>query len=292
MIIVRIWEGLGNQLFQYAYARALQLRNGEKVCLDRNRIYKEVLEAKGLNRPYSLDKFNIKLPVADGIDQYYFFLEKKNIFQAALYELSQRNILVPEFYKEKDISYKKNLKTVKGNKYLMGWFQNEKYFYDYRSLLLRELTPKKKIKISKRLREVLEERETVSVHIRRTDFKKANNTLPVAYYARAKQYIESKISEPYYIVFSDDITWAKNNLNFDKNVIYISDSGKEKLEDYEELLLMSKCDHNIIANSTFSWWGAWLNNNSEKIVIGPRIWFNSCEKASQYNIMPKEWVKI
>jgi hypothetical protein len=290
MIVVRIWEGLGNQMFQYAYARALQLRTGQKVYIDVSRMYKNQLETKGINRLYTLDKFNIHLPITDGIEKKYFFLKQDNIIDKTLTYFSKKRILVPGFYIETTTLYNEDLRWVRGNKYLMGWFQNENYFSEYRSILLREFTPKEKIKISQRLKKILNENETVSVHIRRNDYKKTKNDLPIKYYRNAREYIENKVHNPYYIVFSDEITWVKANIDFGENVIYISD--EENLHDYEELLVMSKCKHNIIANSTFSWWGAWLNRNDEKIVIGPRIWFNAVKDVPKYNIMPKDWIRI
>ena len=93
--------------------------------------------------------------------------------------------------------------------------------------------------------------------------------------------MNNKIKDPFYIVFSDDIEWTKQNLDFGKNVIFISEY---KYEDYEELILMSKCNYNIIANSTFSYWGAWLNPNPNKIVIAPANWMSS--------VLPNEWLLI
>jgi hypothetical protein len=277
-------------MFQYAYARALQLRTGQKVYLDINRIYKEQLETKGTPRLYTLDKFNINLPIAEGLEKKYFFIKQDNIIETILNEFSQKSILVPRFYKENTSFYKENLKWVRGNQYLMGWFQDEKYFAEYRSVLLRDFTPKDRIKISRRLKKILNEEETVSVHVRRTDYKKIKNALPIKYYKNALKYIDSCVQNPIYIVFTDEIEWVKENIDFGKNVIYISE--EEKLQDYEELLIMSKCRHNIIANSTFSWWGAWLNRNDGKIVIGPKVWFNGGEDVMKCNIMPKEWIRI
>ena len=281
MIIVRIWEGLGNQLFQYAYARALQLRTGQKVYLDTERIYKESLEKKGIERECGLDNFKIELSEASEKKKLFFFLKQDNLIKKILFMLSEHNLGVPGFYLEKELQFKNELKTIRGVKYLMGWFQNEKYFAEYREVLLKEITPKKKIKISSVLRKILNSYNTVSVHVRRGDYKKINNVLPVSYYETALKQIEGKICSPFYIVFSDDIEWVKNNLKFGENVMYMS-NGRYK--DYEELLLMSRCKHNIIANSTFSWWGAWLNRNPDKIVIAPRQWM-----SNQRIIVPDNW---
>lgn len=289
MVVVRIWEGLGNQLFQYAYARALQLRTGQKVYLDANRIYRDILEKKGVERKYTLDKFNVRLPHIYNIEKKYFFLKQENILEKLVYMLAKHNKWIWNFTEEEDTLYKENSRFVHGNCYVKGWFQDERYFREYRDILLKEFAPKKKIKISQSLREILKEKTTISVHVRRTDFKKYNNVLHVSYYKNAKSYIESKVDNPYYIIFTDDSEWVRKHLDFGNNVFFVQEEG---LQDYEELFVMSRCTHSIIANSTFSWWGAWLNQNEDKIVVGPRQWFNYMKDAAKYNIMPAEWIRL
>lgn len=288
MIVIRIWEGLGNQLFQYAYARALQLRTKQLVYLDVNRPYAMVLEGNRVHRQYTLDKFNIKLRAYEKVDKTFFFLEQKNWVHKFLFFISKKKYTNIHFYEEESVIYKDELKKITGNYYMMGWFQNEKYFIDYRKELLKDLKPCKKIRISKHLKQLLANENTVSIHIRRGDYRMQNNVLPISYYESAVQIIEKKIENPHYIVFSDDVDWVKENFIFLRNKTYIS---QEHLEDYEELLVMSRCKHNIIANSTFSWWGAWLNTNTNKIVIGPRRWFIG-GMNSPINIMPEGWIRI
>lgn len=290
MVVVRIWEGLGNQLFQYAYARALQLRTGKQVCLDTDRIFKDVLEHKGVERKYSLDKFHIQLPIANNTERKLFFLERRNYLHKLVLLLAKNNLWFWAFQKENDIWYKEKQKIVRDNSYLMGWFQDEKYFIEYRDILLKELTPKKKIRISKKLRDMLKSDLTVSVHIRRTDFKKLGNTLPVSYYKLAQKTMESRVANPQYIIFTDDAEWVKAHLDFGENAYWVCE---EELKDYEELFVMSRCRHNIIANSTFSWWGAWLNKNENKIVVGPRQWnVIHTPNMIKENIMPESWIRV
>lgn len=289
MVIVRIWEGLGNQLFQYAYARALQLRTGGKVYLDINRTFKIPLEARGVEREYSLDKFNIQLPVCNDVGKKYFFLEQRNWLQKCLFNLSKDCAIVPGFYREENILYKESLRHVHGNIYLMGWFQNENYFKEYRNTLLQDLTPRHKIKISSFLRNTLKRENTVSVHIRRTDFIKGKNELPVSYYETAKSYIEKYIACPQYLIFSDDSEWVRQHMDFGSSAFFMSE---ENLGDYEELFVMSRCRNNIIANSTFSWWGAWLNQNERKMVIGPKVWRIHGRQDVERNVMPDDWIRV
>lgn len=288
MIIVRVWEGLGNQLFQYAYARAFRMRTGENVYLDISQCYKKELEGHRINRSYELNNFNIKLKAYNKTEKTFFFLRNKNLVEKSILCLAQKKHFIIHFYKEDGVRYKNELTMLKGNWYVMGWFQNEKYFKEYRKQLLNELKPKKHIKISSYLKSILQNENTISIHIRRSDYKINNNVLPNSYYINAINLIENTIKKPYYIIFTDDYDWVKKNMVIPKRHYYIDN---EYLQDYEELWIMTKCKHNIIANSTFSWWGAWLNQNEEKIVIGPEKWY-LCGENSMLNIMPDDWIKM
>lgn len=282
MIYVRIWEGLGNQLFQYAYARALQLSSNQEVRLC-------ALKGTGQRsfRPYELDKFAITI--------------KRDIYFEKMAGFVIRNEILKEFLRinldseikkhwgyieEKSVQYDERLKSLNGIYFLSGWFQNEKYFKEYEDVLRKEVRPKKKIKISKALNSILTHENTVSVHIRRGDYKRNNNVLDMGYYEKAFEFINEKVSDVFYVVFSDDLRWVKEHMQFGNNVYFVNED--KKLQDYEELFVMSRCRHNIIANSTFSWWGAWLNNNTDKLVIGPKRWFPN----SASNIMPDTWIRL
>lgn len=288
MVVIRIWEGLGNQLFQYAYGRALELRTGQKVCFDIERCFAQQLEGKRIQRKYELDKFRVRVRDYSKTKSIFFFLKQSNVVENLLYFYAKECIFPIRFIQEKDTLYKDYLKDVSGCCYLMGWFQNEQYFKEYRDILLREIVPREKIRISKSLKDSLNNRNTVSIHVRRGDYLKNNNVLPLFYYKHAIKYMEDKVLNPLFLVFSDDIQWVKNNMDFQSEVIYVSQESH--LEAYEELFVMSRCKHNVIANSTFSWWGAWLNTNKDKIVVGPKVWNNGAK--DQDNIMPSEWIRV
>jgi hypothetical protein len=115
-----------------------------------------------------------------------------------------------------------------------------------------------------------------------------HGTCTLDYYHEAIKIMKEKIKNPYFFIFSDDIPWVKENLKIDGDAFFIT--GK-KIKDHEEMFLMSRCKHNIIANSSFSWWGAWLNNNPEKIVIAPKRWFNN-EKINTSDLVPDNWLRI
>lgn len=284
MVIVRIWEGLGNQMFQYAYARALKER-GINVKIDLNKAYDGIFEKYKGHTPRinSVQNLNISLPVID-LYRYkkYDFLYQNTTIKKIIYYLATHYLWKYKFYEESDQSFSEKLKNIKGNYYIKGWFQDERYFKGIRPILLKEFVPCKKIKIPMELKQALEEAESVSIHVRRGDYVKINRSLNSAYYKKAINFIKNVYINPIFIIFSDDLEWVKKNLQIDARCILVNENNQ--LQDYEELFIMSRCKSNIISNSTFSWWGAWLNRNKDKIVIAPRNWLKA-----QEDILPKKW---
>ena len=281
MIVVRIWEGLGNQMFQYAYARLLS-QMGFSVCLDLDKAYDEFFDRdrRQKSREVAIHNFNIALKSIDvKRTKKYGYLKRKTLLDKLIFELSRDG---KWFYNFWDESYAKETWSIQGNCYVKGWFQNPLYFNEIRGMLLKEFTPKKKIKISSQLKTMLQRRQTVSVHIRRTDYVSIHCALKWDYYEKALSMIKAYYQNPIFIVFSDDYEWAKQHMPLDEDCYYIDEN--ECLEDYEQLLVMSCCKSNIIANSTFSWWAAWLNRNPDKNVIMPSKWLKGQEK-----LIMKEW---
>jgi hypothetical protein len=188
---------------------------------------------------------------------------------------------------EKSLQYNEEyLKTKSG--YFVGYWQNEKYFCDIRDILLKEIVLKKALPKKARLF-TQKHRNLVSVHIRRGDYLNSNSGLDVCgldYYKKSVRHIYGKIKNPCFLVFSDDVKWCKHHF---QNCTCAADFG---LSDVEEFVLMSKCRHNIIANSSFSWWGAWLNTHRNKIVIAPKRWFVDRKMQGSQEIVPVEWHKI
>ncbi len=287
MVIVRIWEGLGNQMFQYAYARAMK-ENGITVRLDLNEAYKESFSIlkNAAPRTSRIQNFRISIPDIN-VSKYgkYSFLGQKTVVEKIVAWLSRNSLWKYKFYEEKLLEYFPEKMRIKGDCYVKGYFQDERYFKNIRSVLLKEFTPKKKIKIPRLLINALEEPESVSIHIRRGDYVKLNWALNPIYYERAISYIKQLYKNPIFLVFSDDLDWVKKNLYIDGRFIYVNDNNT--LEDYEELLIMSRCKANIIANSTFSWWAAWLNQNKDKVVIAPKKW-----KLERKGLILEEWIAV
>jgi hypothetical protein len=267
MIIVRIVGGLGNQMFQYAYAKALQ-QKGYSVEIDISKFKKYKLHGG-----YQLEKYKIDIDTSSPLSN---FLSKLGV---------RKNV------KEKSLFFNKNFLNLPKNKYVKGYFQTEKYFSDIRPVLLNQFVIKKELSESTVLysKEINKHQNSCSLHIRRGDYisdKKANSvhgTCDLNYYKDAIKLMNEKFKETQFFVFSDDISWTKNNLKIE-NAIYID----HKSTPHEDLFLMSFCKHNITANSSFSWWGAWLNQNENKTIIAPKKWFTYKENE----VACENWTKL
>lgn len=286
MIITRIIGGLGNQMFQYAYAKALE-QKGHEVKIDIS-----AFETYKLHGGYQLDKYNIDLDssIKDENDKFY-----KNTF---FYKVLRRfGMDFSRRIKEKSLLFDKKLLEIDDNSYLDGYFQCEKYFKDIREIILKQFTINQDISnYTKEIKNKIQNfQNSCSLHIRRGDFVNSTNinihgACDIEYYKKAMKYLEEKVVNINYFIFSDDIEWVKENLAI-QNAIYID--SKEKRIPHEDIYLMSLCKNNIIANSSFSWWGAWLNQNEKKMVIAPKRWFADDKLESQSkDIVCESWVKI
>lgn len=296
MIVTKIIGGLGNQLFQYAFARDLSLKKKVNLKLDLSdfKKYKPInIDAK--NFYPGILQFRIKSQIAKSIDLFYFY--PRPIFISKIIKsISNRgfSLLCSLFNKGYffEINYFKkysiNLKTCK-NFYFHGFWQNEEYFKDSRKILIKELRLKKLSKKHQKLLQSVRSKNSVSLHVRRGErtnnkYKKMFPMPSKRYFLKSIKLMNEKIKNPKYYIFSDDMKWVKKNLKI-KNAIYINN-----FKDYEDLITMSKCSHNIISNSTFSWWAAWLNTNDDKIIISPKKWTFINKKP--FNPCLTEWLRV
>lgn len=289
MIIIRIWEGLGNQLFQYAYARSLQV-HGHKVYLDSDCATRaSVLQCK---REYKLNNYNITVKEAsEKQKKKYSYVYRKNSIDIMIDMLQKNGLWKYQWIEQKSpFEYDEKKVFLYGNYYVKGWFQNPKHFEKIREILLKELTPKKKICINTSLKNLISNQNIVAVHIRRGDYVRCHVCMSMEYYHRAMNYFKNNIDMPLFLFFSDDMEWVHEYFGENDNFFYIDDFGK--YEDYEELLIMSRCKNIIMANSTFSWWAAWLNKNKNKMIIAPERWNKSVSREETNMLIPKEWIRI
>lgn len=176
-----------------------------------------------------------------------------------------------------------------------GYWQSEKYFRNIEQTIRQDLTLKEKQNETfNNILLQIESCTSISLHIRRTDYliskhRQIYNICSKEYYEQALKIITNKVSDRSKLfVFSDDINWVKNNLTFSVPTIFVSDNG---FKDYQDLILMSTCKHNITANSTLSWWGAWLNGNKGKIVITPEKWYLN-SKIDNKDLIPETWIRV
>lgn len=284
MVVVEIIGGLGNQMFQYALGKRLSLSLKTDMFLDKTGFQSYDLHAFGLNQ--------LKTDYREADHQLLTKFHTPRILQKVL-----RSFLssYPLTVKEKFFNFDPDILRLQGHLYLRGYWQSEKYFSEIRKELLHDFTPKEMLSPkATSFSEAMKAGNSVSLHIRRGDYASNAKTLsvhglqPISYYVQAAELVAAKVNSPEFFIFSDDIQWAKQNLQFLKNVQFVSEN---EFPNFVELTLMSHCKHNIIANSSFSWWGAWLNQNSEKIVIGPRKWFAG-GKRNTVDILPDSWVKL
>lgn len=270
MKVIKIQGGLGNQMFQYAHGRSLEL-GGESVVFDTS-FFCGNRSKSDTPRNFSLNNFKINEAAK--------FSDKKRPLRDLIKKVAARLGL-----SDKD-----------------KFFQSEKYFKENEATIREEFRLKNDLSPeSKRWKSVIEMAPmSVSIHMRRGDYISDSKTnayhgvCDIGYYKRSLDFLASKMGGSSdkagleLFVFSDDIEWTKKNISFNFPAHFVSNPA---IPDYEEMYLMSLCKYNIIANSSFSWWGAWLNENTKKLVVAPQKWF-ATEKASSADVVPSSWIKI
>lgn len=300
MIIVRLWGGLGNQMFQYAAGRNIALRNNTILKLD--------IEHGFINdfyqRKYSLNHFNIQENVAQNyeIPKSILKCDSSNKIFARIKRQIFTRISLDSYHieREKNISFNENVFIPREKQYLWGYWQSEKYFSDIPEIVRNEFTIKNPL-IGKNLdlAEQMQNSNSVGIHIRRllgissgivtSSHHKLHGVLSNDYYLKALNFIKERYSNVRIYVFSDQPDWARQN--FHDTMPYTIIDHNDDNHNYEDLRLMSLCKHQIIANSTFSWWAAWLNKNTSKIVVAPINWAVK-DKFNQNDIIPSNWIRF
>ncbi|WP_181280598.1 alpha-1,2-fucosyltransferase [Aphanothece hegewaldii] len=279
-------------MFQYATARRLAEKHSTILKLDVTGF-----ESYKLHR-YSLHCFNIweYLATQVEIEEY---LHNRPSYLSTILELvriSPKKKSSNTVYKETAFNFDSVILEASNNSYLQGYWQSDKYFEDIEDVLRREFTFKyPQDHKNREISQLIQDTVSVSLHIRRTDYVTnpsayaVHGVCDLDYYERCINYIAEKINNPYFFIFSDDPDWAKENIKINFPTIIIAHNNASK--NYEDLRLMSQCQHNIIANSTFSWWGAWLNDNPDKIVCTPRQWFNDSYRDTT-DLIPDTWLTL
>lgn len=288
MIITKLIGGLGNQMFQYAIGRNLAHTNNTELKLDITGYEKQA----GITlRKYMLHVFNIQETLASKSE---INKLKKNSLIWKFVRKINPYFKNNSYIEEKCFHFDPNILDISDNVYLNGSWQSEKYFSDISDIIRREFTLKNNPnKTSDQILTTIDSVNSVSLHIRRGDYvsnplaSQILGLLSLDYYENALAFITKKVKNAQVFVFSDDIVWAKKNLKTTLPISFI-DHNNENM-DSEDLRLMIHCKHHIIANSSFSWWGAWLSDNSQKIVVAPKRWFSNPNLDTK-DLIPQDWI--
>ena len=293
---IKLCGGLGNQMFQYAFAKALdkKLENCD-VYLDaywftliRKPLEKnQKITADFTPRNYELDLFpNIKPKFVsqDVIRAYFAKRTKPNMTQA---EALAEKVIAENC----PFEYDPKLFEIQPKRFFSGYFQNEKYFKDFKDELKKDFElPEfdKKDKHNLKLLKEIQNSNSVLIHIRRGDYITLNQELPVDYYKKAVEYISQRVKKPKFFVFGiDSDEFIKKELKIGHSFKFIGNKNTENREDWKDFKLMQACKHAIIANSAFSWWASWLSDYDGKIVTAPSPWLDDHDECICEN-----WVKI
>lgn len=295
--------GLGNQMFQYAAGRTLSIKLNVPLKLDLSFLEDKASAQKYgyTGRDYELSVFNISSSIATPEDLQKmkgFILFKfpiiEKVFRKTAAILKYNGSF---YYKQPHFGYDTSFLQKKAPLFLEGYWQSEKYFEPIANQIRADFTLKQEFDgKNKEVQKLMQSTNSISLHIRRGDYvsnvhaQKVHGLCDINYYEEAMKILETKEhGNINYFVFSDDLAWAKENLS-SKYPLHFIDNNAGK-DSYKDILLMSYCQHNIIANSSFSWWGAWLNPNPDKMVIAPKKWFGSYQ-VNLDDMFPLKWQLI
>lgn len=294
MIIIKLSGGLGNQLFQYSFGRYLSLKLGTELKFDAQ------LNSNASDftpRSLGLSKYNVNLNFVNEKE-----LSRFKIFRTGYLSRIERKIIekfpfLNQRYIIEKIFHSLDKKLLVNDRYYDGYWQSENYFRPIADILRGDLQLNSDLdNENKIIAEEILKSTSVSLHIRRGDYISVNSNSKIfaicklQYYEEAIDFFNSKLNNPIFYIFSDDINWAKENFNKPNcKIIDINQNNP-----HADLYLMSVCSHNIIANSSFSWWGAWLNSNQSKIVVSPKTWYIDKEMNNKAvkSLIPKDWIII
>ena len=285
-VIANIIGGLGNQMFQYAASYALAKKNGLELKLDLGDY--NTFRDRNFELPYA---FDLKFSIASKKDVKNLIGVHSNIYlRRFLYRVGYRKNML----REKPYVLNKDFFDITNSIYLEGYWQN----YNYFDSIKKDIRQQFKFKCLKNEEinfffQKYKKKNVISMHVRKSDYiNNKKNThlffnLTNNYYLQAVNFFKLKVTNPHFLIFSDDVNWVNNNINL-QNTSY--EILKPSLSPAKDMALMSLCNHNIIANSTFSWWAAWLNSSVNKIVITPQKWLKKDPQPIGLKI--PEWISF
>lgn len=268
---------IGNQLFQFASTLGIaRLKGTDPVFPSEN---SHTTKETGPVDRSTGNRLGTKLDIPEG-----FTVDPSFFIKGSEIKTTQR-------YVESNFVYDRNIELIPDNVDLFGYFQSEKYFKHVedevrRNLIFRDIYSSYADEFLRNLNQGIHGSEKISVHIRRGDYLSLPGHHPVCSLEYYHEAMNLFVPDSTFIVFSDDIKWAKDNIK-GQSVIFVEDGDQ-----FKEMCLMSKCDHHIIANSSYSWWGAWLNNKKDKKIVSPSRWFGELMEKDPRDIYCEGWIKI
>jgi hypothetical protein len=293
MIISKLMGGLGNQMFQYAFGKHLAIKHNSVLKLDTSFLLDRTpRKTKPTFREYDLSIFHISADFAskEEVDQ----LTRRSKFNRI--DKIQSKLLGPKrsYYIEPGFRFFESCLNIPDNSYVQGYWQSEKYFKSVSTDLRKmDFTFKEPLlDISLQLMEKIKQTNAVCIHIRRGDFlnNPFHGTMGQGYYSKGEELIKSKIKDPVFYVFSDEIEWCRIHLKFQGPVTFVSDNYTgNKCQDY--LRLMAGCKHFIISNSSFAWWAVWLSGQKNNMVIAPIKWYSDPSITAEDLVQP-DWIRL
>lgn len=285
MIAFQAQGGLGNQLFQYATARRLALQNHCPLVLDHH--WFDHPRRGETPRPLELNRYPVAMRLAKPFELL-CWAPMRSRWRRYLKPLQPMNVVC-----EQGNGVNRNVLSAPSNSYLVGFWQSEAYFADIREQLLVDLTPLAPPGPEDRaMIALMQQGESVSVHVRRGDYVSLasasayHGLCSLDYYRKAIAYVADRVRQPILFVFSDDPGWTKANLLSPYPTHYVDHNPSEKA--FQDLRLMSMCRHHILANSSFSWWGAWLARDTGGMVIAPERWYAVGRPTP--DLIPSRWI--
>lgn len=283
-------------MFQYATGLRLAHVHNTEVKIERSWFLNDFVQ----DRKYALNCFRIKEVFANN--------EEMSLFPTMPISITRKIIMrISSLFKtpgpyglfaEYNLAFDPRVLSLPDNVALAGYWQSFKYFNDIRDILLEEFQPVEPLSAeNEAVSNLIKETSSVSLHVRRGDYitnRSSHNThgcCSLDYYHKSIAYLSERVKSPHFFIFSDDMEWVRQNLHISQSVRYIDHNGAEN--GWIDMMLMSHCKHNIIANSSFSWWAAWLNRNPDKIVIGPdKYYVKRAINKYTADLFPPEWVRL
>jgi glycosyl transferase family 11 len=287
MIITRLMGGLGNQMFQYAAGRSLALRRGSDLALDLSFLREPPSDLATL-RPYELGCFPIEAALLDTSPR----IDQSRSWISRLFPRREAGV---RLFQEQGPGFDPAVFRVPDQTLLVGYWQSELYFRDHAEVIRRDFTfcspPTGR---NEELAAEIEQSESISLHVRRGDYandaqtQAFHGTMSTGYYREALSRIQTQ-GDPHVFVFSDDPEWGRVHLELPCPTTFVDHNRPDR--GHEDMRLMSLCRHHIIANSSFSWWAAWLDPRAGKMVVAPSQWFRDAT-VDTGGLIPKTWIRI